>query len=646
MFKSLLHLSVVVLLLVTGNSLQAQISYGGLPYSFEHTLENAPEEIHLTPIDAQKFLNEDLERDRRGEFYRTGIAIPVEMNSEIQGTWESLPNGDRLWRLTLGSRGAVALGVYFTNLWIPEGGELYLYNADKTKILGAYTYLNNAASGIFSTEPIPGDLISIEYYEPSYAKGETQLEIGNIAYMYRGFDSNGLSLKNYNTSGTCQVDVACSEANAWRDQERSVAKIVVKDGTMYGFCTGSLVNNTEENCMPYFLTADHCGETSSFEDFQAWVFIFNYQRSECNNTSEGEPGYTSVVGAQRLAHGINNVGSRSDFLLVQLSTYLPGDVEAYFNAWRNTNLASSAGVGIHHPSGDIKKISTYTSTISNYYNTHWNVGWATTVNGWGVTEGGSSGSPLFNSAKEVIGTLTGGLSACENGGAGAGTGPYQKDIYGKFSYHWASNGTAPTARLKDWLDPGNSGATSIAGLENDCELYPVVADFFIEDTIIPLNTTLKFFNTSLYHPDLGCSYFWEFEGTAQTATSVINSPTRTFIDNGVYPVKLTATSDGISSQKIIHLYVGNLGVDQEQDAGFVVYPNPAREEVFVNLSDALANSSRIELSDLTGRTILSQVVSSNNSTQRLNVSDLPSGIYQVIIYHETGRFSKKLSLVK
>ncbi len=196
------------------------------------------------------------------------------------------------------------------------------------------------------------------------------------------------------------------------------------------------------------------------------------------------------------------------------------------------------------------------------------------------------------------------------------------------------------------MTPGNTGATSIAGLENDCELYPVVADFFIEDTIIPLNTTLKFFNTSLYHPDLGCSYFWEFEGTAQTATSVINSPTRTFIDNGVYPVKLTATSDGISSQKIIHLYVGNLGVDQEQDAGFVVYPNPAREEVFVNLSDALANSSRIELSDLTGRTILSQVVSSNNSTQRLNVSDLPSGIYQVIIYHETGRFSKKLSLVK
>jgi len=90
---------------------------------------------------------------------------------------------------------------------------------------------------------------------------------------------------------------------------------------------------------------------------------------------------------------------------------------------------------------EMQKISTYTQTLTTgtwsggMSSAHWLVKWAQTTNGWGVTEGGSSGSPLFDNNKRVIGTLTGGNSDCSNQSTAT-------DYYGKFSKHWDANGTS------------------------------------------------------------------------------------------------------------------------------------------------------------------------------------------------------------
>jgi hypothetical protein len=85
--------------------------------------------------------------------------------------------------------------------------------------------------------------------------------------------------------------------------------------------------------------------------------------------------------------------------------------------------------------------------------------WAETENGWGVTEGGSSGSPIFDVYGRIIGTLTGGQASC--------TSTQAPDYYGKFSYHWDSNGIQDTQQLKPWLDPDNTGLTSMSGTVRD-----------------------------------------------------------------------------------------------------------------------------------------------------------------------------------
>jgi len=86
-----------------------------------------------------------------------------------------------------------------------------------------------------------------------------------------------------------------------------------------------------------------------------------------------------------------------------------------------------------------------------------------------VTEGGSSGSHLFNEEGLSIGTLSAGLSACSNGGAGAGTGPNQPDYYGKMSYHWDDNPNPADEKLELWLDPTGSGQTVLHGAYPDLE---------------------------------------------------------------------------------------------------------------------------------------------------------------------------------
>ena len=65
----------------------------------------------------------------------------------------------------------------------PSNGELYIYNTDKSKVLGAYTNLNNHESGLFANELIEGDELTIEYVQKGI--GEPILHINQISYAYR-----------------------------------------------------------------------------------------------------------------------------------------------------------------------------------------------------------------------------------------------------------------------------------------------------------------------------------------------------------------------------------------------------------------------------------------------------------------------------
>jgi hypothetical protein len=264
------------------------------------------------------------------------------------------------------------------------------------------------------------------------------------------------------------ADVNCEEGQNWQDQRDGVVKILTKVASKYFFCSGSVVNNTKQDFSGLLLTASHCstdfgsGVASDF-DFSRWIFYFNYESPGCNTISVTP---LTIVGAEKLAISDVPLDKGSDFLLLRTLKSIHAKYNPYYCGWDATGINSSSGVGIHHPDGAIKKISTYTSALGSGSSggvigspgTHWFVSWSATPNGYGVTEGGSSGSPLFNDDGLIFGTLTGGESSCSNPGG--------EDWYGKFSYSWESNGTRPDQQLKPWLDPDNIGILKMPGSYN------------------------------------------------------------------------------------------------------------------------------------------------------------------------------------
>jgi len=437
----------------------AQDSQGGTPLSFD--LKNISGDVDLVnvqPPDLAKLAMEDADRASKSEPYRIGITLSADFSLLNSGTWTDLPlQNASLWRLTVKSESAKAIGFGYSSFFMPDGARLFLYNKDRSMVLGAFTSINNTDNHFFANEKVKGDEITLELFVPNKVKNSVSLHITELYYFYRTDES-----EINKSSGSCEVNVICSpEGDNWQNQKKGICKLDIKIGSNWFNCSGSLVNNTSQDCTPYVLLADHChydGGYASTSDYNSWVFYFHYEASTCSGTSAS--GTQSKTGCTLKAHdtyGSNSTGS--DFCLVQINSAIATSYNVYYNGWDRTNTATSSGVCIHHPAGDIMKISTFTSTPTSYNvggtGTHWLTYWAATTNGHGVTEQGSSGSSLFNSSGKIIGTLTGGNSYCSS--------PNQPDYFGKMYYHWDQNGSTSAKRLKDWLDPTNTGVTSLAG---------------------------------------------------------------------------------------------------------------------------------------------------------------------------------------
>jgi len=436
----------------------AQLSIKGTPKSFKSfALNTVVPFVELQQPDMNVVDVEDAKADADGKAYRNGILLNTSITPELNGVWDFLPDGSAIWRIGVRSENAIALGLYFSAWHLTPGIEVYVYTPDKSFVIGAFTELNNIDLNTMATQEIPGDEAILEVFIPDRNQ-QFDLALNQVSYFYRGISV----VKNEKSSGACEVNVICSEGNNWRDQIRGVAKItmILSDGTY--MCSGSLVNNINQDCTPYFLTADHCSVSQSgvavtTSQLSQWTFRFNYQATTCSGTVSGSSNvYTGATYKASDTYGEDESGS--DFFLCRLNNTPPAAINPYYNGWSYLTTAATSGVGIHHPAGDIKKISTYTSTLSNY-TTHWGVSWVATTNGHGVTEGGSSGSPIFNQNKIVVGTLTSGASACDNL-TGA-------DYYGKMSKHWTGIGTTSDKNVKYWLDPSNASGGTLTG-RNSC----------------------------------------------------------------------------------------------------------------------------------------------------------------------------------
>lgn len=386
-------------------------------------------------------------------------ARDVHIDIHETGTWEETRSGILVWRSKVKSPGAFTLNLGFTTFKLPPSAQLFIYNPQQTDVLGPFTRSDNETHLQLWTPIIEGDEVVIELQVRPEEVKDIHLVLSRINHDFKDI-TKSLS------SGTCNLDVVCGAADGWGivDNYRDIISAVGAysyNGTDQ--CSGVLINNARNDCTPYFLTAEHCGISNG--NAPSVVVYWNYQNSYCRQPGSGQSGSAGDGKRNKFNSGafLRADLGYSDFALIELDDPIDTELDLFFAGWNIEKVLPDTSICIHHPGVEEKRIS------FEFNRLEWDpTGNDTThllVNDWdiGTTEGGSSGSPLFNTRKQIVGQLTGGLAACGNN---------EYDSYGWINWSWTGAGTSQTS-LRPWLDPEFTGVTQING--RSCN-YGLIAD--------------------------------------------------------------------------------------------------------------------------------------------------------------------------
>ncbi len=448
-------------------ALDAQISYGGSPLPLEAGM-NARSRITSNPlfVDMPEFnANKELWRStaEKGAFKSLTFAhkFHVHLRPDNSGITFTTSDNMNVWRVGVRSKGAYSLNILFSKFSLPEGAKVFVYNAEQTEILGSYTHQNNSDHGLLPIQPIGGDELIVEYQEPKNSPVKGQIEIGEVNHDYTGIFR---STEPRDPLQSCHPNVLSYPEDVTPGS--GVVALII-NGTTY--CTGVLVNNSLNDGTPYLLTATHCLNDDYNASFLAnrrydvvagsIVAFFNYKSPVIPKDVRG-PVQMTVASADSIL-----INEKHDISLLRLNETPPKEYQPYYLGWNVNSSPSAPFHGIHHPNGGIQKVAieedrltlatfqwknTEGDIIKLQDNAHWK------INDWetGSTELGSSGSPLLDNNKRIIGTLTGGLSYCSS--------PKGPDYYASLYKAWKITGSLDNPNsLQHYLDSADTQLSRI-----------------------------------------------------------------------------------------------------------------------------------------------------------------------------------------
>ncbi len=501
-------------------------------------------------------------------------AINTEVNDiyhskdeSLSGQWTKMFDGSWEYQLRLSAQNATSLNVGFKDFFLPPSAELWVSTDDQTIMRGPYDGSYNQKHGFFWVGDVPADHLNILISVSDKEKEYLSFKVDNVT---RGFHrywiepsylSDGFGLK----SGSCNVDVACPEGDDWESQINSVGQysFSTTDGSFV--CSGQLINNTSQDGTPLFSTADHCGYSSNNipvsltarENVASSIsLIWNYQSLTCRAPGSSQSGIRiSTSGFNDRQTGATYLASNpaSDFALVRLNSIPDASYGLEYTGWDRRDITPDSAVSIHHPAGHAKRISFENDALSvtGYLSTTLGPGTHLRVEDWdlGTTEGGSSGSGLWNSDRLFIGQLEGGFAACGND---------RDDWYGRLFVSW-DNGSDAQSRMRDWLDPNNTGQQTLQGT-GGCEAPTVSIINTSSNSVGDLLT----FSSQVSGGTGGYTYEWdvnadgELDGMSAAVQARYNNQ---FVGNIQLTVKDSAGCQASASQAVV---IVNADVQLEQ----------------------------------------------------------------------------------
>ena len=410
-----------------------QIQYEGIPKYFNSRIDN------LVSLSTEQ--SSIIDTDFDSMVFKYGDEYNFDVNI-LESSLVISDDQEVTYLLGIQSRGAFGIGINFSQFFLSQNAKLYIYDFEQTYYIGSFTSLNNKDSEVLSTSIVKSDHVIIELTVPRNEIKNIKLHINSIIH-----DSSDI-LNYYNNSSSntredCNINVICSEGDDWRDQINGAVRVSMGAG----LCSASIINNTENDRTPYVLFADHCVSGSP----NNYVVYFNYQSTSCNGTSGSLN--QSISGTNLLYQ--EDINSGADIALLRLTSDIPDSYNPYYVGWSVSSSPPNEAIGIHHPGGDIKKISFTNDNVSaggsgaNYWEFQYDLGRVIP---------GSSGSPFFNEDKRQVGVASYIYTNYCDPSPDCYCDQQYSHGYGRIDRAWSG--------LSNYLDPFNSGVLSIDGISN------------------------------------------------------------------------------------------------------------------------------------------------------------------------------------
>ena len=371
---------------------------------------------------------------RAGKPLQIGIARQAATESAGAGLpslrWTTRADGSAVARIELLSPLAYGIRAGLDVSRLDPRAELRFAGSARSEVVlatitGAQARARRGDDGLYWTPATDGEAQLIELWLPAnVSPADVRLRAPRLSHLMTNASDNFRILKNLGASGTCNIDTVCRVGElgpAFEQAKAAVARMIFVDDTGGSYyCTGTLLNDTDSGTqVPYFHTAHHCIPSQSVAT--TLNTYWNFESTTCNVDAPAD--YTMLDGGADYLYS----SGATDGALLRLRD--PAPAGATFAGWDASPLAASSAVtAIHHPAGDLKKVSSGRHRPEDSDDASHAVGWLQ-----GTTEGGSSGSGLFT--LDPVGySLRGGLhrgdAFCGNTGSLANAG--NVDWYSRF----------------------------------------------------------------------------------------------------------------------------------------------------------------------------------------------------------------------
>lgn len=459
MKKNIMLLLLFVVIIFSQQTIIAQVKTkiyaNGIPKELRKTNFKINEVFVPEPSNFDALLKSKGETESSIE-YKNKFAVPVIVDYDLmQLAQKAVDNNTINYNLKIIANKALNLSLSFSEFKLSKNSILSI--STDFEVTDSITSKENNSRQIWASRVYQGNFIYLTLSIPESELHLTKIKIDQVNFGFTAV--GGGFFGNPGQSATCNINVLCPQGNGWENERNSVALIVSGGGEI---CTGTLVMNTCGSNIPYLLTANHCLNSN----VQNWVFQFQTWSNTCN------PNGTFREDVQFNGCQLRANNAATDFALVELNQTPPANSGINYSGWDRTNTPATSGSSIHHPQGDLMKISLYNQQAISVpwfsgASNHWRVSF-----NQGIVQQGSSGSALYNQNRRLVGQLHGNQNnVCPNPGTNncwCTTQIPSVGEYGRFDLSWSGGGT-PATRLSDWLDPSNNGqqttnTTNVANL--------------------------------------------------------------------------------------------------------------------------------------------------------------------------------------